>query len=315
MSTFPVSSVIARYSTTAAHRFRSRLPAPATVARVAARLGAIERACTRWLIAYSIAILRVSVGAIFLAFGALKFFPGVSPAQNLVEATTAILTFGLVPGSVALVAVATLECVIGLLLISGRAPRAGVYLLGMQLIGILSPLVLLPGRLFAGPHGAPTLEGQYVLKDLIIVGAALVLAAAARGARLTSDQSRTKEHHDAARFRRPDHHHGGGDLSGAGSVSIRRHEDRRRQGQRLRPEEHHRQEGLDHEVGLAGQRPTQRHGDLGAGEVPFSDADEGQLLQEADKEGHLQAGLHDPRDEYVDEDQGALTGCHAGATP
>jgi uncharacterized membrane protein YphA (DoxX/SURF4 family) len=186
MSTFPVSSVIARYSTAAAHRLRARLAAAPSVAGVTARLGAIERACQRWLIAYSIAILRVSVGAIFLAFGVLKLFPGVSPAQSLVEATTEIITFGLIAGPVALVVVAVLECVIGLLLISGRALRAGVYLLGVQLIGILSPLVLLPGRLFAGPHGAPTLEGQYVLKDFIIVGAALVLAATTRGARLTA---------------------------------------------------------------------------------------------------------------------------------
>jgi putative oxidoreductase len=186
MSSFPISSVIARYATTPARRLRARLPAAASVTGVAARLDVLERACERWLIAYSIAILRVSVGIVMLAFGMLKFFPGVSPAQDLVEATTQIITLGLVSGPVALVAVATLECVVGLLLISGRALRIGVYLLGALLIGILSPLLLLPGRLFAGPHGAPTLEGQYVLKDLIIVGAALVLAATIRGARLTA---------------------------------------------------------------------------------------------------------------------------------
>jgi putative oxidoreductase len=48
--------------------------------------------------------------------------------------------------------------------------------------------VLLTGRLFHGPHGAPTLEGQYVLKDLIIVGAALVMAATVSGGRLTSER-------------------------------------------------------------------------------------------------------------------------------
>jgi uncharacterized membrane protein YkgB len=186
MSSFPISSLIVRYATTAAHPFKSLLRALASIGGVDARLRAVEAACERWLIAYSIAILRVSVGAVFLAFGALKFFPGVSPAQNLVESTTNVLMLGLIPGSVALVGVATLECVIGLLLISGRAMRGAVYLLGGQLIGILSPLVLLPGRLFAGPHGAPTLEGQYVLKDIIIVGAALVLAATIRGGRLTA---------------------------------------------------------------------------------------------------------------------------------
>jgi putative oxidoreductase len=175
MSAFPIPSFIVRAAAAATHPVRSRL-----------RLRAVEAACQRWLIANSIAILRVSLGAVFLAFGILKFFPGVSPAQNLVEKTTGMLTLGLVPGSAALVLVATLECVIGLCLVSGRAMRPAIYLLAMQLIGILSPLVLLPGRLFAGPHDAPTLEGQYVLKDFVLVGAALVLAATVGGGRLTA---------------------------------------------------------------------------------------------------------------------------------
>ncbi|MEA2130397.1 MAG: hypothetical protein QOJ85_3288, partial [Solirubrobacteraceae bacterium] len=81
---------------------------------------------------------------------------------------------------------ATLECVVGLCLLSGRAVPLAVCLLGMLLVGILSPLVLMTGRLFAGPHGAPTLEGQYVIKDVILVGAALVVAATCRGGRLTA---------------------------------------------------------------------------------------------------------------------------------
>jgi putative oxidoreductase len=186
MSAFPIAGFIVRCASAAAHPVRSRLPRVGAAGAIAARRRAIETACHRWLVAYSVAILRVSLGAVFLAFGALKFFPGVSPAQSLVERTTDILLLGLVPGPVALVVVATLECVIGLCLVSGRALRGAIHLLVVQLIGILSPLVLLPGRLFAGPHGAPTLEGQYVLKDVILVGATLVLAATLRGGGLTS---------------------------------------------------------------------------------------------------------------------------------
>jgi len=186
MSAFPSSTPVGRYDAKTARPLRSRrLPAP-TVGSASARLHALEERAHGWLIAHSIAILRVTLGVVFLAFGALKFFPGVSPAQNLVESTTDILMFGLVPGAVALVLVATMECVIGLCLISGRAVRSAVYLLIIQLVGILSPLVLLAGRLFDGPHGAPTLEGQYVFKDLILVGAALVVAATVRGGRLTT---------------------------------------------------------------------------------------------------------------------------------
>ncbi|HEV2057968.1 MAG TPA: DoxX family membrane protein [Solirubrobacteraceae bacterium] len=130
-------------------------------------------------------MLRVSLGVVFLAFGVLKFFPGVSPAQNLVEQTTHLLTFGLLPAAAALVLVAAMECAIGLCLVTGRLMRPAIYLLGAQLIGILSPLILLTGRLFDGPHGAPTLEGQYVLKDIILVAATLVLAASVTGGRLT----------------------------------------------------------------------------------------------------------------------------------
>lgn len=171
MSAFPIPHRLIRVAAAASHPVRSQ-------ARE------IEITCQRFLVAHSIAILRVSLGAVFLAFGALKLFPNVSPAQNLVEQTTDMLMLGLLPGGIALVLVAVMECTIGLCLISGRFMRPAVALLAVQLIGILSPLVLLTGRLFAGPHGAPTLEGQYVLKDIIIVGAALVMAATLGGARL-----------------------------------------------------------------------------------------------------------------------------------
>ena len=184
MSAYPHS--IARPEAAAAPPVNTRRRAAQAVRRADERVRTLEQLAVRWLVAHSIAILRVSLGAVFFAFGLLKYFPGVSPAQDLVEQTTNILTFGLVPGSVALVAVATLECVIGLCLISGRGLRAAVYMLSVQLIGILSPAVLLAARLFDGPHGAPTLEGQYVLKDVILVGAALVIASTVGGARLMS---------------------------------------------------------------------------------------------------------------------------------
>lgn len=191
MSAIPVPSIIARAVSAAAAPVRSRFVAPDSPA-VVQRLREVESVCQRWLIANSIAFLRISLGVVLLAFGVLKFFPGVSPAQNLVEATTHLLMLGLVPGPVALVFVATLETVVGLWLISGRAQRGAVYLLSVQLVGVLSPLVLLPGRLFAGPHDAPTLEGQYVIKDVILVGAALVLAATLGGGglRAASEEDR-----------------------------------------------------------------------------------------------------------------------------
>lgn len=148
------------------------------------RLDGFDAALHRWLVAHSLTMLRISLGVIFLGFGLLKYFPGVSPAQGLVERTTDVLFAGLVPGPVALAGIATLECTIGLCLILGRGMRLAIYLLAVQMVGILSPLVFFPGRLFAGPHGAPTLEGQYVLKDIVLATATMVIATTLRGGRL-----------------------------------------------------------------------------------------------------------------------------------
>ncbi len=142
MSAIPIPSLIARSVATVARPSLGSLDVT---------LRAVEAAAHRWLIAHSIAILRVSIGAILLGFGVLKFFPGVSPAQGLVEKTTSMLTFGLIPGAIALVLVALLETVVGLWLISGRGMRGAVYLLGAQLVGIMSPLVLLPGTAVRRP--------------------------------------------------------------------------------------------------------------------------------------------------------------------
>ena len=143
-------------------------------------LAAGEAAIHRWLIRYSITALRISMGLVYLGFGILKYFPGVSPAQDLALATTHLLSFGLVPAlvpdSVAMVLIATLECTVGLLLLTGRWLRLTISLLAVHLVGILSPIVLLAGRMFDGPHHMPTLEGQYVLKDLIVLTAAMVIA-------------------------------------------------------------------------------------------------------------------------------------------
>ena len=139
-----------------------------------------------WLARHSISLLRISLGLIFLGFGVLKFIPGLSPAEPLAARTLDILTFGLVPTQVGLIGVAALESVIGVLLLSGRWMRLALGLLAIELIGILSPIVLLPTEMFRGPL-APTLEGQYVLKDLIVGAAGLVVAARTLGARLVVD--------------------------------------------------------------------------------------------------------------------------------
>ena len=155
------------------------------------RLTAIEDVVHRLLIRHSIAALRWSVGLVFLGFGLLKYFPGVSSAEGLATTTTDVLFLGLISPEAAIAVVATMECFIGVCLLigSGALMRVAIWVLAAQLVGFLSPLLIEPGRLFSGPHGAPTLEGQYVLKDLILVAAGMVIAAGTfRGGRLVRDE-------------------------------------------------------------------------------------------------------------------------------
>ncbi len=136
----------------------------------------------------SITLLRISLGLVFLGFGALKFIPGLSPVEDLVADTMRALTLGLIPERVGLLLVATVETVTGLLFLTGRYLRLGLALQGLAMVGILAPLVLFPDRLFAGPGHAPTLEGQYVLKDVVVLASVLVLAAGASGERAVPER-------------------------------------------------------------------------------------------------------------------------------
>jgi len=131
---------------------------------------------TGWLGRRSIDILRISLGLVFLAFGILKFFPGASPAEALVIRTIDTLTLGVINGQAALLLTAVMECFIGITLVTGKLLRTGLLVLGFSLVGIMSPLVLFFGDLFPG---TPTLEAQYVFKDIVLAAAGLVIAAKA----------------------------------------------------------------------------------------------------------------------------------------
>lgn len=141
---------------------------------------------THWLVRHSVALLRIALGGVFLGFGLLKFLPGLSPAEDLAVRTMGVLTFGLVPVSAARVLLAVLECTIGLCFVTGKFLLIGVWILGLQLLGALSPLLLFTGEMFSGTHHAPSLEGQYVIKDVVLASAGLVLAATLRGGRLVT---------------------------------------------------------------------------------------------------------------------------------
>lgn len=147
----------------------------------------MDRHITAWMARYGVMLLRVSLGLVFFWFGLLKFFPGLSPAQDLATRTIDLLSFGLVPAAVSIPVLAGWECLIGLGLITGLFMRATLLLLFMQMLGTITPVFLFPGEVFTAIPYAPTLEGQYIIKNMVLVSAGLVIGATVRGGRVIAD--------------------------------------------------------------------------------------------------------------------------------
>jgi uncharacterized membrane protein YphA (DoxX/SURF4 family) len=140
----------------------------------------LDTRITTWMAANGVTLLRISLGIIFLWFGFLKFIPGASPAQSLATRTIEMLSFGMIQPEVSIVLLASWETLIGLGLIFSVFLRTTLFLLFLQMLGTLTPLVLFPGETFMQAPFAPTLEGQYIIKNLVLIASGIVIGATVR---------------------------------------------------------------------------------------------------------------------------------------
>lgn len=137
---------------------------------------------TEWMANYGLLILRISLGIVFLWFGILKFFKGLSPAEELVRNTVYFID-----PDVFIPILAVWESLIGLGLITGKFLRVTILLLFLQMPGTALPLLILPKKVWTVfPYGL-TLEGQYIVKNLVLIGSALVIGATVRGGKILSE--------------------------------------------------------------------------------------------------------------------------------
>ncbi len=131
---------------------------------------------TRWMANSGLQILRIGLGIIFFWFGMLKFFPGLSPAENLVRNTVYFMNPDLfIP------ILAAWETLIGLGLITGKFMRLTLLLLFLQMPGTVLPVFILPDVVWKTFPFGLTLEGQYIFKNLVLIGAGIVLGGTVRG--------------------------------------------------------------------------------------------------------------------------------------
>ena len=121
----------------------------------------------------SIPAIRLSFGIIFFWFGILKPLH-LSPAESLLKATVVWLPFG--SPEQWLIAIGLWEVIIGIFFLFEKTTKLAIILLLIQMVGTFMPLIFLTDVTFqSGNFLLPTMEGQYIIKNLMIISAALVL--------------------------------------------------------------------------------------------------------------------------------------------
>ncbi|MFP8963871.1 DoxX family protein [Streptomyces nanhaiensis] len=138
---------------------------------------------------HSFTVLRVSVGLLFLWFGTLKLMPGASPAEDMAVRVMSELTSGRLPVDLSRPLLAAAEMLIGAGLVTGLLLRLTLLAFFVHMAGTFTALAVLPAEMWDGSPAFPTMAGQYVLKNVVLVAAGLAVAAhaprpwgAARGA-------------------------------------------------------------------------------------------------------------------------------------
>lgn len=120
-------------------------------------------------------LLRISFGVIYTWFGMLKFFPGISPAEDLAKETIEVLTFGLIPNEISIILLAIWEVLLGLLFFSNLFQKVAIPLALVHMACTFLPLAFFPNLSFTRVPYAFTLVGQYIVKNLVFIVALLMM--------------------------------------------------------------------------------------------------------------------------------------------
>jgi len=145
-------------------------------------LGALDQRVAGWMHRNGLFVLRMALGIVFIWFGLLKPL-GMSPAADLVRQTVYF-----VPPDLFLPVLGWWEVLIGVGLLYRPLNRTAILLLFVQMPGTLLPLVLLPDVCFTQVPWGLTLEGQYIIKNAVLIGAALVVGGTVRDRKSTEER-------------------------------------------------------------------------------------------------------------------------------
>ncbi|MFW2606298.1 doxx family protein [Aliarcobacter butzleri] len=117
----------------------------------------------------TIKLMQLSLGIIFVWYGMLKFFPTLSPAEDLAIKTIDIMFFHLIDGSLSIKLLAILEVAIGIGFLSGYYTKLVTIIFLGHMLCTFVPLFILPELSFTHAPYAFTLVGQYIVKNIVFI--------------------------------------------------------------------------------------------------------------------------------------------------
>ena len=129
----------------------------------------IDRKISAWMDRYCLILMRYSLALIFIWFGLLKPL-GMSPEEELIKRTVYFF-----PPDIVLNVLGCWEVIIGIGLLYRPFLRLSLFLLLIELPGTFLPLIVLPDICFNSIPFGLSLEGQYIIKNLFLIGAAFVI--------------------------------------------------------------------------------------------------------------------------------------------
>lgn len=141
------------------------------------RIGLVENSLLKWADINSHSFLRVTIGIVYILYGGLKLFPHYSPAEQLAVDTIEKLSLGFLSGSPAIISLGIMEILIGLCLVFRFRLRWIIYAAIGHIMGTFLPVFFFPEAIFTDAPISLSLVGQYIMKNLIIIGALFVLYA------------------------------------------------------------------------------------------------------------------------------------------
>lgn len=141
---------------------------------------------TGWMARNGILMLRLAIGIIFIWFGAQKLFEGMSPAEDIAIRTISKLCFNMFAADAIRYGLAIFEVLLGVAIMFRLYLKTTLLLLFAHMLGTFTPLFLFPNEVFVSFPFFLTLEGQYIVKNIIIIAVGIVLGATVRGGGLKS---------------------------------------------------------------------------------------------------------------------------------